>query len=42
MCNCPEPIECEVCGSLERVVEWQSARICESCLATEVSYGTKA
>jgi len=39
MCNCPEPIECEVCGSMERVIEYQGCRVCENCVDAGMKIG---
>lgn len=31
-CFCPEPVECDVCGSFDDVEEEQGVHLCDSCL----------
>lgn len=32
MCNCPEPLDCEICGSHALVEVYQDVRVCDRCL----------
>ena len=32
MCDCPDALSCEVCGSMELVETYQGSSICDRCL----------
>lgn len=32
MCKCPDPKGCDICGSMNRVLENQGAHVCSKCL----------
>lgn len=38
MCDCPEPKPCDVCGSLDKVYEYQAVHLCENCLIRSVNH----